>query len=71
MREALSSPIEELGRMGREGARRVAERHDARIEARKLSTLFATGSTSGAAASQPDLARFGNIPGAANPELIR
>jgi colanic acid/amylovoran biosynthesis glycosyltransferase len=40
MREALASPVEELARMGREGARRVAERHDSRIEARKLSTLF-------------------------------
>lgn len=73
MREALSSPVEELARMGREGARRVAERHDARIEARKLSGLFAAESTTAAAASTlaPDPARLGNIPGAADPELIR
>ena len=40
MREALAAPVEELERMGREGARRVAERHDALIEARKLSALI-------------------------------
>ena len=36
MREALAAPVEELERMGREGARRVAERHDSLSEARKL-----------------------------------
>ena len=40
MREALAAPVEDLVRMGREGARRVAERHDSRIEARRLSGLF-------------------------------
>ena len=44
MREALASPVEELGRMGLEGARRVAERHDSRIEAGKLSKLFQSAS---------------------------
>lgn len=42
MREALGAPAEDLERMGREGARRVAERHDARVEAAKLASLFAT-----------------------------
>jgi colanic acid/amylovoran biosynthesis glycosyltransferase len=44
MREALAAPVEELERMGREGGRRVAERHDALAEARKLSELFADSS---------------------------
>lgn len=43
MREALASPVEDLARMGREGARRVAERHDSRVEARKLSAHLASG----------------------------
>jgi glycosyltransferase involved in cell wall biosynthesis len=71
MREALASPVEELARMGREGARRVAGRHDARIEARKLSALFATGPSADVAVSPPDLASLGNIRGTAGPELIR
>lgn len=41
MRTALTTPAPELDRMGREGARRVAERHNARIEAGKLAALFA------------------------------
>jgi hypothetical protein len=41
MREALATPVAELERMGREGARRVAERHDVRTEAGKLTALFA------------------------------
>ncbi len=40
MREAVTAPIEELERMGLEGARRVAERHDSLIEARKLAGYF-------------------------------
>jgi glycosyltransferase involved in cell wall biosynthesis len=43
MREALATPIADLERMGREGARRVAERHNALTEAGKLSALFAGG----------------------------
>lgn len=41
MRAALDAPVEQLVAMGREGARRVAERHDAAKEARKLAELFA------------------------------
>lgn len=41
MREALACPVGELERMGREGARRVAERHDSLIETRKLAELIA------------------------------
>ncbi|WP_435022682.1 glycosyltransferase family 4 protein (plasmid) [Tundrisphaera sp. TA3] len=40
MREALSTPVEEMDRMGREGARRVAEFHDARVEAARLASWF-------------------------------
>ena len=40
MRAALSTPVDDLSRMGLEGARRVAERHDARAEARKLAALI-------------------------------
>jgi glycosyltransferase involved in cell wall biosynthesis len=71
MRACLAAPVEDLERMGREGARRVAERHDASKEARKLADLFGAPSSPGPAASPPDLARKGNIRGAAGPELIR
>ena len=71
MREALAAPVEDLERMGREGARRVAERHDASTEARKLAALFASSSPPGPVVAPPDLARMGNIRGAADPELIR
>jgi colanic acid/amylovoran biosynthesis glycosyltransferase len=71
MREALAAPVEDLERMGREGGRRVAERHDASIEARKLAALFATSPPLGSAVAAPDLARMGNIRGAADPELLR
>jgi glycosyltransferase involved in cell wall biosynthesis len=71
MREALASPSEELGRMGREGARRVAERHDARIEARKLARLFAADSPQGPAVYPSEPAPLGNIRGIIDPELIR
>jgi colanic acid/amylovoran biosynthesis glycosyltransferase len=71
IREALVCPVEELARMGREGARRVAERHDARIEARKLSALFATVPLADVSTSPPELASLGNIRGTADPELIR
>jgi glycosyltransferase involved in cell wall biosynthesis len=40
IREALDAPVERLERMGRAGALRVAERHDAAVEAAKLVTLF-------------------------------
>jgi colanic acid/amylovoran biosynthesis glycosyltransferase len=40
MKELLGSSVERLRAMGREGARRVAERHDACVEARKLANLF-------------------------------
>jgi glycosyltransferase involved in cell wall biosynthesis len=42
MREVLSAPVEQLRQMGRNGARRVAEQHDARIEAKALLELFRT-----------------------------
>jgi colanic acid/amylovoran biosynthesis glycosyltransferase len=44
MREVLVAPTETLGRMGGEGARRIAERHDSSIEARKLVGLFRSAS---------------------------
>jgi glycosyltransferase involved in cell wall biosynthesis len=71
MREALAAPVEELERMGREGARRVAERHDASAEARKLVALFAASTPPGPVVTPPDLARIGNIRSPAGPELIR
>jgi len=40
IREALGTPIERLSEMGQAGARLVAERHNASIEAGKLATLF-------------------------------
>jgi colanic acid/amylovoran biosynthesis glycosyltransferase len=40
IREALEAPVERLERMGRAGALRVAERHDAAAEAEKLVMLF-------------------------------
>ena len=36
MRQAVTAPVEELERMGLEGGRRVAERHDSLIEAARL-----------------------------------
>lgn len=40
MRSALQSPVEKLEQMGRVGAERVAQHHDAAFEARKLAALF-------------------------------
>ncbi len=40
MRAALQTPVEKLEQMGREGALRVAEQHNAAIEASKLAELF-------------------------------
>lgn len=40
MRAALQLPVEEVEQMGRAGAQRVAQRHDAAIEAGKLVALF-------------------------------
>jgi glycosyltransferase involved in cell wall biosynthesis len=40
MRTALQTPVEKLEQMGREGAVRVAQQHDAAIEAGKLAALF-------------------------------
>jgi colanic acid/amylovoran biosynthesis glycosyltransferase len=40
MKEALEAPIEQLEAMGRDGAQRVKEYHDARKEAAKLAELF-------------------------------
>jgi len=40
MRAALQLPVEKLEQMGRAGAERVRERHDAVIEASKLAALF-------------------------------
>lgn len=42
MKTALKTPLEELERMGKEGARRVAACHDVDIEAQKLVQLFQT-----------------------------
>ncbi len=41
MREALTAPSEQLERMGREGAARVARQHNAAVNARRLAALFA------------------------------
>lgn len=41
LRRALETPVARLEEFGREGAARVAERHDAHREAAKLATLFA------------------------------
>lgn len=43
MKEALAAPVEDLARMGREGRRRVAERHDVRVEAARLASWFGHG----------------------------
>lgn len=43
MREALLASPEELLRLGKEGQKRVCERHDARVNAGILQGLFATG----------------------------
>jgi glycosyltransferase involved in cell wall biosynthesis len=40
MRAALQWPVEKLEQMGRVGAERVAQQHDAAIEASKLAALF-------------------------------
>ena len=40
MREALRMPVQQLEKMGRAGAARVAELHNARTEAEKLAALF-------------------------------
>ena len=40
MRAALQLPVEKLEQMGRVGASRVAQRHDAAIEASKLAAMF-------------------------------
>jgi colanic acid/amylovoran biosynthesis glycosyltransferase len=42
MMEALDAPLSDLDRMGREGARRVAELHDASAEGARLAALFRT-----------------------------
>jgi glycosyltransferase involved in cell wall biosynthesis len=40
IRQAMAAPLDELQRMGRVGAERVAEKHDVQIEAAKLVRLF-------------------------------
>jgi hypothetical protein len=40
MRAALQLPVEKLEQMGRVGAERVAQRHNAAIEGGKLAALF-------------------------------
>ena len=40
MHTALQSPVEKLEQMGRAGAERVAQRHNAAVEASKLAALF-------------------------------
>ncbi len=54
IREALATPVEELGRMGAEGARRVALRHDSLIEAGKLAGLILPGFRPAAAIPGPE-----------------
>jgi colanic acid/amylovoran biosynthesis glycosyltransferase len=71
MREALAAPVEELERMGREGARRVAERHDTLAETRKLAALIAASSQGSPAAPSPEMATSVNIGSQADSELIR
>jgi colanic acid/amylovoran biosynthesis glycosyltransferase len=71
MREALTTPVEQLRRMGREGARRVAERHDARIEARKLAALFGADTGPDRVMTSRDPARLDDIRGTVDPELVR
>jgi colanic acid/amylovoran biosynthesis glycosyltransferase len=71
MREALAAPVEELERMGLEGARRVAEGHDSLIEARKLAALFAASTDGLPPIPAPDLATLGNIGGQAGSELVK
>lgn len=48
MRQALTAPRETIEAMGRAGARRVAEHHDVRAEARKLVDLFTRAGRQGA-----------------------
>jgi hypothetical protein len=40
MRDALQSPVEKLEQMGRAGAFRVAQQHNAAVEASKLGVMF-------------------------------
>jgi colanic acid/amylovoran biosynthesis glycosyltransferase len=40
MRSALESPLEKLEEMGKAGAERVAQQHNAALEAKKLVALF-------------------------------
>jgi glycosyltransferase involved in cell wall biosynthesis len=64
LRAVLELPVERLEAMGRAGAARVAERHDARIEAAKLADLF--GARSAGAAAVGLRARPTAIAGGAN-----
>jgi colanic acid/amylovoran biosynthesis glycosyltransferase len=57
--EALDAPLEQLERMGRAGAARVAQQHNAAIEAGKLVELFRRG----AVCCSNVLARIGQSPG--------
>ncbi len=58
MDEALSAPAEQLMEMGRAGALRVHQRHDARVEAGKLAELFRRHASRGTAAVPPATAVF-------------
>ena len=71
IRELLASPPEKLARMGLEGASRVAERHDSRSEACKLSRLFDSGGSDRVGPVVVPSARLGNIRDTTGPELIR
>ncbi len=44
MAEALRTPVQRLSQMGQAGARAVAQRHNAHLEAAKLASLFRNGS---------------------------
>src|SRR5262249_50708027 len=53
LREVLAAPVERLNELGRSGAARAAERHDAGTEAKKLAGLFRTEAVSDASKKRP------------------
>ena len=53
MRAAITTPAEARARMGAIGQRRVRERHDATVEARKLVALFSGSAAAQASSQQP------------------
>ncbi len=63
MRAALQWPVEKLEQMGRVGAERVAQQHDAAIEASKLAALFRSNieKTENQASEVPSSVLYANI----------